>query len=326
MRPTANEGFDEYVSDPKKPVPYYQQDQPPAWLALTWTATSASPPRRTDVLTYETAPLDSDVTIAGPVAPTLHVSTTGTDSDFIVKLIDVYPDRLSRSRSESDRRQDGGIRATGSRRTVPRKIPATALNTRNHSRRAKLKSSLPDARCQSLLSTRPPNHGAGAEFLVPAGGSQSPDIYKYSNRQTGGLQDGDRARLPLARRTELFGSRCDPVSSAGRPKRVFNNQLFNDQAVLQILRVQPRAPAFNSACDNQRIPPTQAISIANGQRATVQGMRALHRAHRTEDQAKKALCLNRRHWLFKSSKSNVKELLDHLIADDPDLFLSGLRE
>ena len=47
---------------------------------------------RPDVLTYETEPLDQDVTIAGPITPVLRVSTSGTDSDFVVKLIDVYPD------------------------------------------------------------------------------------------------------------------------------------------------------------------------------------------------------------------------------------------
>ena len=47
---------------------------------------------RTDVLVYQTEPLDHDVTIAGPLTPSLFVSTSGTDSDFVVKLIDVYPD------------------------------------------------------------------------------------------------------------------------------------------------------------------------------------------------------------------------------------------
>ena len=46
---------------------------------------------RPDVLVYQTAPLENDLTIAGPIAPALRVSTTGTDSDFVVKLIDVYP-------------------------------------------------------------------------------------------------------------------------------------------------------------------------------------------------------------------------------------------
>jgi len=47
--------------------------------------------RRTDVLVYQTAPLTQDVTIAGPLKPELYVSTSGTDADFVVKLIDVYP-------------------------------------------------------------------------------------------------------------------------------------------------------------------------------------------------------------------------------------------
>ncbi|MGH7223464.1 MAG: CocE/NonD family hydrolase C-terminal non-catalytic domain-containing protein, partial [Gemmataceae bacterium] len=48
--------------------------------------------RRPDVLVYQTGALDEDVTIAGPIQVDLRVSTTGTDSDWIVKLIDVYPD------------------------------------------------------------------------------------------------------------------------------------------------------------------------------------------------------------------------------------------
>jgi putative CocE/NonD family hydrolase len=48
--------------------------------------------RRTDVLVYRTPPLDDDLIVAGPVKVQLHVSTTGTDADFVVKLVDVYPD------------------------------------------------------------------------------------------------------------------------------------------------------------------------------------------------------------------------------------------
>ena len=47
---------------------------------------------RPDVLTYETAVLDNDVTVAGDIKPSLFVSSSGTDSDFVVKLIDVFPD------------------------------------------------------------------------------------------------------------------------------------------------------------------------------------------------------------------------------------------
>ena len=50
--------------------------------------------RRPDVLVYQTPILDRDVTLAGPIKATLFVSTTGTDSDFVVKLIDVFPDSM----------------------------------------------------------------------------------------------------------------------------------------------------------------------------------------------------------------------------------------
>jgi putative CocE/NonD family hydrolase len=86
--PAASE-FDEYVSDPAKPVPYA------ANFAIGMTrehmiddqrfATS-----RPDVLVYKSDVLEDDVTIAGPIEAHLQVSTTGTDSDFVVKLIDVY--------------------------------------------------------------------------------------------------------------------------------------------------------------------------------------------------------------------------------------------
>src|SRR5262249_15023248 len=49
---------------------------------------------RPDVLTFQTEPLQHDLTIAGPLAASLHVSTTGTDSDWVVKLIDVYPENF----------------------------------------------------------------------------------------------------------------------------------------------------------------------------------------------------------------------------------------
>ena len=82
--------FDEYVSDPKRPVPYIgygATDVPQEYMASDQRFAA----KRPDVLVYETDPLDGDVTVAGPVSPRLHVSTSGTDSDFVVKLIDVYP-------------------------------------------------------------------------------------------------------------------------------------------------------------------------------------------------------------------------------------------
>jgi putative CocE/NonD family hydrolase len=88
--PTSRTGVDEYVSDPAHPVPFvsYTTDTVPQRY-MDDDQRFAS--RRPDVLTYETEPLTEDVTIAGPVRPKLKVASTGTDADFVVKLIDVYP-------------------------------------------------------------------------------------------------------------------------------------------------------------------------------------------------------------------------------------------
>jgi len=85
--PTA---FDEYISDPNKPVPYvgYVADGMTRDYMTEDQRFAAS---RTDVLVYETEPLEDDLTVAGAIKVNLQVSTTGTDSDFVVKLIDVYP-------------------------------------------------------------------------------------------------------------------------------------------------------------------------------------------------------------------------------------------
>jgi putative CocE/NonD family hydrolase len=90
QQPAAGEGFDEYVSDPKKPVPYigYPSTSVPQEYMVSDQRFAATRP---DVLVYQTGVLEEDLTIAGPVTPKLFVSTTGTDADWVVKLIDVYP-------------------------------------------------------------------------------------------------------------------------------------------------------------------------------------------------------------------------------------------
>jgi putative CocE/NonD family hydrolase len=89
----SDEAFDDYVSDPAKPVPYTAEittteghlfmveDQRFVW-------------GRPDVLVYQTPALTEDLTIAGPIDVAVNVSTTGTDGDWIVKVIDVYPGNL----------------------------------------------------------------------------------------------------------------------------------------------------------------------------------------------------------------------------------------
>ncbi|MBV8808267.1 MAG: CocE/NonD family hydrolase [Acidobacteriaceae bacterium] len=84
-------GFDEYVSDPNKPVPFL--NKPALYMEPEYMdGDQRFVKSRPDVLSYETEPLAADVTIAGPISPTLVVSSSGTDSDFDVKLVDVYPD------------------------------------------------------------------------------------------------------------------------------------------------------------------------------------------------------------------------------------------
>ncbi|HQZ37985.1 MAG TPA: CocE/NonD family hydrolase [Vicinamibacterales bacterium] len=87
----AARGYDEYVSDPMKPVPFagdIVQNMTREHMVADQRFASTRP----DVLTYASDVLAEDVTVAGPLHPRLVVSTSGTDSDFVVKLIDVYPD------------------------------------------------------------------------------------------------------------------------------------------------------------------------------------------------------------------------------------------
>lgn len=91
--PPADSGYDEYISDPNKPVPFYEHTT--SGMARPYMdGDNREQGWRTDVLTYQTEPLTEDITIAGPIRPSLQVSTTGTDSDFDVKLIDVYPEEF----------------------------------------------------------------------------------------------------------------------------------------------------------------------------------------------------------------------------------------
>ncbi len=91
----AAKSYREYVSDPANPVPYRQRPISPTYPGGDWRTWEVADQRfvdnRPDVLTYVSAPLDHDLTVTGPLAANLFASTSGTDSDFVVKLIDVYP-------------------------------------------------------------------------------------------------------------------------------------------------------------------------------------------------------------------------------------------
>ena len=96
----TQQSFDSYVSDPAHPVPYrhrpidmtYPEDHPGGWY--TWLLEDQRfVDHRPDVLTWQTDELTQDMTLAGQVTAKLFASSTGSDSDWIVKLIDVYPEK-----------------------------------------------------------------------------------------------------------------------------------------------------------------------------------------------------------------------------------------
>lgn len=99
--PDAAEASDSYLSDPAHPVPYrhrpvdmtYPNDHPGSWY--TWLVQDQRfVDDRMDVLTWQTGELNEDLTLAGQVTAKIFASTTGSDSDWVVKLIDVYPEKF----------------------------------------------------------------------------------------------------------------------------------------------------------------------------------------------------------------------------------------
>jgi putative CocE/NonD family hydrolase len=90
------QAFDRYLSDPSNPVPYRHRPVEPTYPGGGWPTWLVEDQRfvegRPDVLSWETAPLSSDLTVTGDIVAHLFASTTGTDSDWVVKLIDVYPE------------------------------------------------------------------------------------------------------------------------------------------------------------------------------------------------------------------------------------------
>ena len=145
---------------------------------------------RTDVLVYQTPVLQDDVTIAGPISPRLFVSTSGTDSDFDVKLIDVYPPDYPDNKLDAPRPEDSG---------KPNRCASAAFImggyqqlVRGEPFRGKFRHSFekPEpftpGKVEEIDTHFPgrephlppwtPHHGADSEFLVPAHRPQSADL------------------------------------------------------------------------------------------------------------------------------------------------------
>ena len=166
---------------------------PPEYM----TADQRFAARRPDVLVYETDVLDEDVTLAGPIDADLHVSTTGTDSDWIVKLIDVYPDDYPDPNPNPT-----GVRMGGYQQLVRGDVMRGKFRNSfekpepfTPGKPTAVKFTLPDV-CHTFR-TRPPDHGAGAEQLVPAGGPQPADVRGHRQREGVRLPEGDAAGLSV---------------------------------------------------------------------------------------------------------------------------------
>lgn len=93
-KPNSDNSVTEYVSDPFNPVPYTAkfEDSKTFYNRLHLIEDQRYASTRPDVITFETDALPENVTIAGPISADLFVSTTGTDADFVVKVVDFYPD------------------------------------------------------------------------------------------------------------------------------------------------------------------------------------------------------------------------------------------
>ncbi len=94
QNPNDEKSFSEYLNDPYNPIPYTAKfnDSKEFYNPVHLIEDQRYVSTRPDVLTFESEVLTQDVTIAGPIIADLFVSTTGTDADFVVKVIDVYPD------------------------------------------------------------------------------------------------------------------------------------------------------------------------------------------------------------------------------------------
>ena len=163
----AATAFDEYVSDPAKPVPYIDNiaigmtprvhDRRPALRRHAARRAASTRPSRWRTTSR----------IAGPIEVELHVSTTGTDSDWVVKLIDVYPDDYpdppEPSSGHRPSANDGRLPATGARRAFRGKFRNSFEKPEPFEPGQADADPVHAARRLPHVPPRPPDHGAGAE-------------------------------------------------------------------------------------------------------------------------------------------------------------------
>ncbi len=165
---SAENAFDEYVSDPARPVPFIDQ------IAIGMTGDymvgdQRFASRRPDVLVYQTEPLDEDLTVAGPIDVRFLVSTTGTDADWIVKLIDVYPNDYPDPSPNPSGVKMGGFQQLVRGDVMRGKFRESLSRPRpfEPGKPTELSFTLQDAFHTFPTGASP--DGAGAKYVVPAG-------------------------------------------------------------------------------------------------------------------------------------------------------------
>ena len=195
---SADDGFDEYISDPSKPVPYIN-GQAPGMKPEYMIGDQRFAATRPDVLVYETDPLPSDITVAGPLTPSLFVSTSGTDSDFVVKLIDVYLDD-----TPDNDPNPAGVRMGGYEQLV-RGEPMRGRFRKSYENPQpfvpgdvdKVEYTMPDVYHTFRRGHRIMVQVQSSWF--PLGRSESADVRGYLHRQGFGFSESDRARVSFAK-------------------------------------------------------------------------------------------------------------------------------
>src|SRR5260370_89895 len=197
--------YDEYLSDPNKPVPYIGHivmGMRPDYMTEDQRFASERP----DVLTYKSELLDHDVTVLGPISVDLKVATTGTDSDFVVKLIDVYPGDYpdynsppapplppGAARGAGEHDSHGRLSAVSAWRAVPRKIPQRLPATDSFRTRPARPYYFPHARYWAHIPHGASDHGPNSKLLVSVDGPQSAEVHGYTESAFDGFRKSFRA-------------------------------------------------------------------------------------------------------------------------------------
>jgi uncharacterized protein len=189
-------GFDQYVSNPIKPVPYINKIAT-GMAAEYMIADQRFASKRPDVLVYQTPVLEKDVTLVGPIEVDLIVSTSGTDCDWVVKLIDVYPDDFPDPKPHAG--PHGGLSTIGSRRHHPGQVPQQPGKTGTVRTEPPHPRAVHHARHIPQLPGRPPHHGAGAKLMVPPRRPQPTKVPRHLPRQRIRLPEDHPTRLPHKR-------------------------------------------------------------------------------------------------------------------------------